>query len=319
VSGRGMLIHAGKFNGLEVVGIVPQQERSISQLYNKVVVGSLDSLQPGKFNIVLGQSLAAKMGLVVGDKVNILTPQANVTLLGNFLRYKTFTISGIFHTSDGFGFDNTVAYINMQDAAKLFPPGQGISGLHLKLMNLYDAFNVTQSLEQILPEQYGVNNWTTQFGAFFQALQMEKTMLFVILLLIVAVAAFNLVSTLVMVVNDKRADIAILRTLGASRRTIMFTFIIQGAVVGLVGTLLGLVLGIILSLNVTALTNWIQNVFGVQFLSSSVYFINYLPSRIDPMDIVHVCLIAFGLSLLATLYPAFMAFRTQPAEALRYE
>lgn len=319
VSGKGMVVKDGQLHGLEVVGILPSQEHKISALSQKMVLGTLGSLKAGRYRVVIGQSLADRLRLSVGDKVNLLTPQTTVTLAGVFPRYKTFTVSGIFHASGGFGFENAIAYTNFTDAAKLYPSGHGTQGLHIKLKNLYQAQHITNMIRTLLPYRFVVSNWTQQYGAFFEALAMEKTMLFIILLLIVAVAAFNLVSTLVMVVNDKRADIAILRTLGASPLTIMGTFVVQGAVVGLVGVLLGLIGGVVLSLNVTALTNFIQNTFHVQFISSSVYFIDYLPSRIQVSDIVQVSAMAFGLSLLATLYPAFIAFRTQPAEALRYE
>lgn len=319
VSGQGILISGDQVNGVQVLGISPQKEVKVSKLGGAITKGTLQSLQPGKFNMVLGATLAENLGLKIGDKVNLFTPQVNITLVGNFPRYRQFTISGIFHTSEGFGFDTSYAYINIEDATKLFPSGVGVSGLHVKLKNLYMAEPVSLEIQKLLPPGYAVTNWTAQAGAFFQALAMEKTMLFIILLLIVAVAVFNLVSTLVMVVHDKRADIAILRTLGASPTTIMMTFIIQGAIVGLVGTILGLIGGVILSLHITALANAIQNIFHVQLISAKVFFIDYLASRIEVLDVVKVCFAALGLSLLATIYPASIAFRTQPAEALRYE
>lgn len=319
VSGKGMLIRGGQIDGIQAVGVNPAIEPRVSQIANKMEEGSLESLKPGKYNMIIGLELANQLGLAVGDKVSLLTPQVSVTLAGVFPRYRQFRISGIFHTGTGFGFESSVAYINMQDAARLFPQGRAISGFHVKLHNLYKAPSVTNLIQNVLPSSYSVTNWTIQFGAFFQALAMEKTMLFVILLLIVAVAVFNLVSTLVMVVNDKRADIAILRTLGASPGMIMRTIIVQGAVIGLVGTVIGLLFGLLLASNATAIANYLQNLFGVHVLQSSVYFIDFLPSRIEVGDVLKVSLIAFGLSVLATLYPAWLAFRTQPAEALRYE
>ena len=319
VEGKGMLINAGQINGVQAVGINPNFESHVSDLGDKVTSGSLSSLTPNAFHIIIGQKLATNLGLVVGSKINLFTPDSNITLAGIFPRYKTFTVSGIFKTSGGFGFESQVVFLNIRDAARLFSAGQMTSGLHIRLENLYDANLISQQIKTILPDIYSVTNWTQQFGAFFQALAMEKTMLFVILLLIVAVAVFNLVSTLVMVVNDKRADIAILRTLGARPTTIMSTFIVQGAIVGLIGTIIGVIFGLLLASNVTAITNFIQRAFNVQFVSSSVYFINYLPSRIQVSDVLEVAGLAFLLSLLATLYPAFIAFRTQPAEALRYE
>ncbi len=319
VSGTGMLSNQGVVNGVEMLGILPSEEAKISELAQKVVAGNLTSLTSDSYNVILGQKLAERMGLFVGNKVTVFTPQATTTPLGILPQFRRFTVSGIFDTKGGFGFDTSVAYINLQDAQRLFPPGQGTSGLHIKLKNIYTAQSVTAQLERMLSGGFLVTNWTEEYGPFFSAISMEKTIMFVILLLIVAVAVFNLVATLVMVVNDKRADIAILRTLGASPRTILSIFVIQGAVVGLIGTILGVIGGVILALNATAIANGIQSLFHVQLIKSSVFFVDYLPSQLQWMDVVNVSIIAFVLSLVATLYPAFMAFRTQPAEALRYE
>lgn len=317
--GMGIIVNGQQFTGLQFLGIIPSEEQKISELGSKIVAGNLASLQANKFNIVLGQTIADKLNVALGDKITVMTPQTSVTLAGVFPRYRQFTISGIFHASDGFGFDSSIAYIDMSDALKLFGSQQSQNGINLKLSNLYAAPQISSALQAKLPISYSVSNWTQTFGAFAQALDMEKSALFIILLLIVAVATFNLVSTLVMVVNDKQADIAILRTLGATPGLVMRSFILQGAIIGLIGTLLGLCGGIILSLNVTTITDWIQNTFHVQFLNSSLFIIDYLPSKITLSDVVSVCLCSFGLSLLATVYPAWVAFRTQPAEALRYE
>jgi lipoprotein-releasing system permease protein len=319
LSGKGMLTSQGLVNGVEVQGVIASEEMKISILPSKVDMGSFDSLTQGSFNMVIGGKLAGSLGLVVGDKVTLFLPESTSTPFGIIPRFKRFTVSGVFNTGSGFGYDTGIAYVNFHDAAKLFKTSQAVGGLHLKINNIYAAPGITDTLQAMLPPSYYVSNWTSQFGAFFHALAMEKTMMFVILLLIVGVAAFNLVATLVMVVNDKRADIAILRTLGASPRTIMMIFVIQGAVVGLIGTLFGLVGGVVLALNATAIVDGIQHLFGVQFISSSVYFINYLPSRLQWHDVMTVSSAAFVLSLLATIYPAWIASRTQPAEALRYE
>lgn len=318
VSGNGMIMQGTKFAGVTLMGILPSDESRVSQLEKHIVRGNLNSLHAGKFNVVIGQSLALSLGVGVGDQINVLTPQTNVTLVGVFPRYKTFRVSGIYHTTGGL-YDTGVMFINMHDAEKLFLPGQRDSGIHIRLHDLYQASTVTQQLQSILSPDYAITNWTIQFGAFFQALAMEKTMLFIILLLIVAVAAFNLVSTLVMVVNDKRADIAILRTLGARPRTIMMTFIVQGVVIGIMGTVLGLLGGLALASHVTSIANWLQHVFNVQFVRSDVYFINFVPSEIKFKDVIEVCSATIGFSLIATIYPAIIAYRTQPAEALRYE
>ncbi len=207
----------------------------------------------------------------------------------------------------------------MSDAQKLYAGGELYSGLHITLDNLYQAVPMSSKIAKHVPPMFMISNWTRQFGPFFKALAMEKTMMFIILILIVAVAAFNLVSTLVMVVNDKQSDIAILRTLGAKPRSIMATFIFQGALVGLIGVIIGVALGLLLSFNATNIVSYLQRAFHVQLISASVYFVDYLPVRILPKDIINIGLWAFGLSLVATLYPAFRAFKTQPAEALRYE
>lgn len=319
ISGMGMINNQGIVNGVEVVGILPQEENKVSALHEKMVKGKLDSLTAGDYHMVIGEQLAQRMGLYIGDKVTLFTPQATNTPFGMLPQFRRFTISGIFNTRSGFGFDTGVVYIHLQDANKLFPSAHGTSGLHVKLQSIYQAPTVSTFLQAQMPRGFVVTNWTEQYGPFFNAIAMEKTMMFVILLLIVAVAVFNLVATLVMVVNEKRADIAILRTLGASPRTIMSVFIIQGAIVGIIGTCLGLIGGIILALNATRIVNFIQQIFHVQFIKASVFFVDYLPSLLQWRDVINVSLIALVLSLLATIYPAIVAFRTQPAEALRYE
>lgn len=319
VTGQGMLVQNGAMFGVQLMGIDPTEEGHVSALASKMVAGKLTSLAPDTFHIVLGKTLADNLGVHVGEKITLFTPETSVTLAGVIPRYKRFIISGIFHTSSALGFDNAYAYVNMQDAARLFPPGRGTSGLHVAMDNMYGVTAVGEKIREFLPPGYVITNWTQTYGAFFQALWMEKTALFVILLLIVAVATFNLVSTLVMVVNDKRADIAILRTLGASPGMIMKTFIVQGMIVGLIGIAVGVIGGLLLAYYATAITDWLQTVFHVKLISESVLFVNYLPSRIVASNVVWICVAAFILSLLATLYPAWTAFRTQPAEALRYE
>lgn len=317
VTGMGILSNEGVISGINVLGILPSQEMKVSQLNKKMIGGRLNSLTEGSYNIVIGQKLADQLGLGLGDKINLFTPQVTTTPLGIFPQFRRFTVSGIFTMKSGFGFDVGIVYINMKDGVKLFP--KGAHGLHVKIKNIYQAPVVSNELQKLLPSGFSVINWTEQFGSFFNAIAMEKTIMFVILLSVVAVAVFNLVSMLVMVVNDKRADIAILRTLGASPRDIMSVFIIQGAIVGLIGTLIGIIVGVILALNATAIVNKIQEVFHVQFIKSSVYFINFLPSQLQWADVINVALIALTLSLIATIYPAIIAFQTEPAEALRYE
>ncbi len=318
LNGQSMVLNGNVLRGVNVVGIIPQEQARISQLPQQVIAGNIDTLKPNSFNLMIGKSLAKQMDLQLGDSVSLFVAERDDDMLPHF-DYQRFTISAIFTSSKGFGFDQYLVYANMADAQTLLTQSERWNGLYLKLNNLYQAGTVNQELRKVLPPEYSVSDWTQQFGSFFQTLAMQKTMLFVILLFIVAIAIFNLVSTLIMVVNEKRADIAILRTLGATPFTIMSTFIVQGALIGLMGTLLGLLGGILLSLNVTAIANGIQQLFKVQLISESVYFVNYLPSHIQFSDVWQVCAIAFSLSVLATIYPALIAFRTQPAEVLRYE
>jgi lipoprotein-releasing system permease protein len=250
--------------------------------------------------------------------VTLVVPSATFTPVGVFPRFKAFKVVGIFHVGNGFGYDSSLAYIDLRDAQKLFLLGNGVSGIQLKLKDFYAAPVISQKLQTELQGSV-VSDWTQDYGAFFQAVKLEKTMMFLMLILIIAVAAFNLVSTLVMVVTDKKADIAILRTLGATPRTILAIFMVQGMVVGIVGTLTGLILGVLLAQHVTELVNFIQQVFHVQLIATDVYYVNYLPSKLVWSDVWHVCFVAFGLCLLATIYPAWRAAKTQPAEALRYE
>lgn len=319
VSGQGILVSHGFNHPTMIIGVLPDHETGVSAITQKMVAGSFTDLKPGQFGIILGQELASSLGAWTGDKVTLLIPTATVTPMGVMPRFKVFTVVGVFHVGSGFGFDNDLAYIQMHDAQVLFQLGTGVSGIRLKLQDLYQAPYVTTQIAKQLPNNYLVSNWTDEYGSLFHAIQLEKTMMFLILLLLVALAAFNLVSTLVMMVTDKRADIAILRTLGATPKTILMIFVVQGAVIGLAGTALGLIGGITLALNVTRLVNFIEQVFHVQLLSSSVYYVNFLPSQLIWSDVWHITIVAIIMSLIATLYPAWRAASTQPAEALRYE
>lgn len=319
VSGKSIIMKDGQVFGVDAEGILPSEEGKISQLPQEMVAGRLDSLTPNSFNIVIGQTLANSLNVTLGDKITLFTPQTSVSLAGVFPRYRRFTVSGIFHGNDAFAFDMNYAFINMQDAKRLFPQGAGTNGLNVMLDDMYQVEQAGKAINNFLPPGFVVTDWTQSNGAFFQSLMMEKTILFVILMLIIAVATFNLVSTLVMVVNDKRSDIAILRTLGASANTILKTFMVQGFLVGLIGTFLGLVFGLLLAHYATAIVNAYQHIFHVQLLQASVLFVDFLPSKIQSSDVIVVCLISILLSLIASLYPAWLAFRTEPAEALRYE
>ncbi|MFN7097183.1 MAG: lipoprotein-releasing ABC transporter permease subunit [Gammaproteobacteria bacterium] len=319
VYGQGMLTSFGQVHPAIVFGVDPVKEGNISDINKIMSAGSMNALKPGSFGIVLGQALAANLSADIGDKVTLITPEVATTPMGIIPRYKRFTVVGIFNPGSGFGYDTTLAYINLKDAQALFKMGTQVSGLRLKLKDLYQASAMQDQLAKILPPDTVMMNWTEQYGQFFSAIQLEKTMMFLILLLIIAVAVFNLVSSLVMVINDKQADIAILRTLGATPKVVMSIFIIQGSIIGFIGMLLGLTGGIILSLHVTEIVQWIQAVFHVQFLSSSVNYVDFLPSKIQASDVIKVCIMAFLMSLVATLYPAWRASKVEPVEALRYE
>lgn len=320
ISGQGMLSNQGAVQGVMLTGILPKYEANVSTIDQHMVRGSMNKLTAGSFGVVIGQTLALDLGLDVGDKVTLITPKATFTPVGVMPRFKRFNVVGIFRMGDGqFGYDSGFAFINLHDAQTLLQMGDGVTGLRLKVDNLYVAPRVADNLINTLPERYMISNWTQQYATYFQAISMEKTMMFVILLFIIAVAAFNLISSLVMTVTDKQADIAILRTLGARPRTIMGVFMVQGAVVGILGTLIGVLGGILLAIYTPNIVAFIEHTFHTQFISASIYFINYLPSKLEWQNVVQVGVAALFMSLLATIYPAWKASRTQPAEALRYE
>lgn len=320
VSIQGLLSHNDDVRPVMIKGILPKEEQQVSAITKKCIQGSFAALQPDKFGIVLGSTLAINLGVVVGDKVNLITPHAVITPIGIIPRFRRFVVVGIFSVSSGFGYDTGYAFINLNDAQKLvnFENNQ-VTGLQLKLQNLFAAQKVSLDLDKDLQFKYQVSNWTDTYGAFYHAVQMEKTIMFFILLLLIAIAAFNLVSGLVMLVNDKESDIAILRTFGATPGIITAVFVLQGLIVGLVGTILGIAGGIVLSLNVTQLVNFIQRTFHVQLFTPGVYWVDYLPSQLQSADIIHIAVIAVILSLVATIYPALRAAKMKPAEALRYE
>lgn len=317
VGAQGLLTNDGQVIPIILTGIIPSYEEQITHLKHKIILGDMSDLD--HFGMVLGSGLANTLGVAIGDKVTIMIPQATVTPAGMVPRFKRFTVKAIFTAGAGFNFDAKMAFIDLSDAQKLMQIGNQVTGIKLKLDDIYKAPALSKQIADDLGEGYQVGNWTDQFGAFFHAVKMEKTMMFLILLLIIAVAAFNLVSSLVMVVNDKQAEIAILRTIGATPRTIMAIFIVQGMMVGVVGTLIGLVFGLLLASNATTLVSYLQSMLDIQILSSNVYFVDFLPSKILFSDLWQVCGIALLMSFVATIYPAWRASKTVIAEALHYE
>lgn len=318
VNAQGLLSSGGAVRGAMVRGVLPGSEGKVVDLVQQMQKGTLDTLQPGRFGILLGVELARQLGVVVGDKVTLITPQGNVTPAGMMPRLKQFTVAGIFKVGM-FEYDSSLAMIHLNDAQVLFRMGQQVSGVRLKLDDPLLAPQLKARLNGQLGANLVASDWTDMNSNYFRAVQIEKRMMFIILTLIVAVAAFNLVSTLVMVVTDKQADIAILRTLGASPASIMKIFMIQGSVAGVLGTLSGVLAGLLVAFNLDVILPAIENVLGMRLLSSDVYMIDYLPSDVQMSDVTTIAVISLVLSLLATLYPSWRAARTRPAEALRYE
>jgi lipoprotein-releasing system permease protein len=312
-----MLTHAKSVNGTIVRGILPEEETRVSVIADRMVMGEFSSLVAGKYGVILGKELARSLGVTVGDKVTLVAPQANVTPAGILPRLKRFTVVGIFEIGMH-EFDSALALIHMDDAMRLFRK-DGPTGLRLKTDNILTAPTVSRDVVAQLPGYFWVQDWTQRHANFFRALKTEKTVMFFILTLIVAVAAFNIISTLVMTVTDKQADIAVLRTIGISPKSILAIFMIQGTLIGVVGILFGVISGIWLATNVETIIPAIENMLGTKFLSPDVYYISDLPSDMHWSDVVTISIVSFIFCILATIYPALRAAHTQPAEALRYE
>lgn len=318
IEGEGMVKQGSDLSGTLLRGILPEEEAKVSEIAQHMKVGALSDLQAGEFRIILGRELATSLGVEVGDKVDLMIPQASVTPAGVLPRFRRFTVAGVFQIGM-YEFDRGLVLIHLADAQALYRMGDTVTGVRLKLHDLFQAPQVARELASQLPGIYYVSDWTRQHANFFRAVKTEKMVMFIILSLIVGVAAFNIVSTLVMVVQDKQADIAILRTLGAQPRSIMAIFMVQGSIIGIVGTLLGVAGGIALALNVERLVPILEALMGQQFLSPDVYYISDLPSELKWSDVSRIAGLSLALGLLSTLYPAWRASRTQPAEALRYE
>ncbi len=318
INAQGMLTYDGAVRGALIRGILPEREEQVAAFARHMKSGSLTALKPGEFGIVLGAELARALAVIVGDKVTLIAPQGQVTPAGMVPRLKQFRVVGIFEIGM-FEYDSGLALIDLEDAQTLYRMQDQVSGVRLRLHDLYQAPQVAADLLPRLGADAYVTDWTRSHVNFFRAVQMEKNVMFIILLLIVAVAAFNIVSTLVMAVTDKQPDIAILRTLGAAPAGIMAVFIVQGALIGVIGTLIGVGGGVLLALNIHVVVPFIERLFHVHFLAKDVYYISELPSQLEWRDVITIAAVSFVLSLLATLYPSWRASRVNPAEALRYE
>ncbi|MGA2550596.1 MAG: lipoprotein-releasing ABC transporter permease subunit [Burkholderiaceae bacterium] len=317
VTGQVLLTRGDTFRGALLRGVLPSAEPQVSDLDRDMILGHLTDLVPGEFGIVLGSELARSFGVGRGDKVTMVVPEGQVTPAGVMPRFRQFTVVGVFE-SGHYEYDSTLALVQIDDATKLFRQ-DGYTGVRLKLRDMQDAPEVAYALSRQLRGDYLVLDWTQQNRNWFAAVQTEKKMMAVILALIIMVAATNLVSSLVMTVRDKQSDIAILRTLGAAPGSITAIFVIQGALIGLLGCGAGVLLGVFLSLNIGSIVSGIENLFGVSFLPKDVYFINTMPSDMHLSDIVVIGCFSIVLSLVATLYPSWRAARVQPADALRYD
>jgi lipoprotein-releasing system permease protein len=318
VNAQGLLAYQQSVQGALVRGVLPADEDKVAEIGQHMKAGRLAALRPGEFGIVLGSELAYAIGARLGEKVVLIAPQGQVTPAGILPRIKQFTVVGVFEVGM-YEYDAGLALIHLEDAQKLYRMQDQVSGVRLKLKDLFDAPRVARELTRSLRADVIVLDWTRSHANFFRAVQIEKRVMFIILTLIVAVAAFNIVSTLVMAVTDKQPDIAILRTLGATPGSIMKIFIVQGALIGVIGMLLGVIVGVALALNIDVVVPFIERTFHVQFLAKDVYYISDLPSDLHWSDVITIGAVSLGLSLLATLYPSYRASRVNPAEALRYE
>lgn len=317
VEGQGLISTGDRVIGTMVEGVDPKEEVKASEVASTMPAGTLDSLTPGSFHAVIGSVLAARLGVAPGDKIALVVPQGTTTPAGMIPRVRTLTVSGIF-TAGHFEYDSTMLFMNIEDAAALFRTG-GPMGVRVRVADMQEAPAVAESLMKSLPPGYFARDWTVENKTWFAAVQVEKRMMSIILFLIVLVGAFGLVSTLVMTVTEKQSDIAILRTLGASPGSIMKIFMIQGAVIGVIGVASGVAIGLLIACNLGSIVSAIEAVFHVEFLPQSIYLISGMPSEPRASDIIPIAVFSLFLSLAATVYPSWRASRIRPAEALRYE
>ena len=319
VEGQAMVRMGGALAGVTLRGVDPAQEEKVSEVAQYMKAGKLSDLTPGSFNIVIDAELAEQFGVGVGDKIDVTIPQYSVTPAGVLLRYRRFTVAGVFQVGH-YEYDSGLVEINLRDASALYRMNGRVSGVRLKLHDMYQAHEVAQQIAAELKQpQLQVSDWFEQNANYFHAVATEKVVMFLILSLLVGLAAINIVSMLVMVVQEKQSDIAILRTLGSSPRSIMAIFMVQGSIIGVIGTVAGVALGVAVASHVTTLVPLLQAATGHQFLDPSIYYISDLPSDLETHDVIRISALSLALGLLSTLYPAFRASRVQPAEALRYE
>jgi lipoprotein-releasing system permease protein len=316
IASTAMVSYAGAVEAIELQGILPEAEAQVSIVEQRMFVGSMMQLQPGEYGIVMGRLLAERLVLARGDKIRITSPEINITPMGAFARSRTFTLVGVFEV--GAQVDSTLALIHVQDAQK-FLRKPGVQGLHVKTDNMFAAAQVMGELRAQLGDDYRVKDWSQTQGSLFQSLKMERIVVGSLLMIIIAVAAFNIVSSLVLMVADKRSDIAVLRTMGVSARQVMAIFIVQGSAVGFIGTFIGTVIGCIVASTLAPIISALESVSSMQMFDPDVVYISQLPSVLLWQDVLFTCGIALLLSFIATLYPAYRASQIQPAEALRYE
>ncbi|MGE4500161.1 MAG: lipoprotein-releasing ABC transporter permease subunit [Hydrogenovibrio sp.] len=316
--GQGMLTAGDRVKGVLVRGVLPEYEGQVADVQSKMVYGQMDDLKSRDYNIILGTELANGLGVSVGDKVTLVAPQASISPMGIMPRLKRFTVSGLFEVGMH-EYDSALALVHMNDAQRVFKLDDAVSALQLRLDDLFAVRAVRNEIADNIDQVLYIRDWTQQHANFFKAIEMEKRMMFIVLALIIMVAAFNIVSTMVMVVTDKQKDIAVLRTIGASPASIQTIFMVQGLIIGVVGALMGIVGGVTISLNIDVIVPFIENLFGFKFFPADIYYISKIPSDLHWEDVWVVSGLAFILTLLATIYPARRAAKTQPAEALRYE
>ena len=318
IEDQALLIAGNKSSGAILTGVLPQDEKQVTIISTKTTAGSFDAMKPGEYGIVLGDELAKALGVSMGQRVVIVTSLRTTTPAGVMPRMRAFKVVGLFRAGM-YEYDRNLAYVHIADAARLYRMGDDVTGLRLKLADMFAAPRVVRELAVALGGGYYVDDWSRKHATFFRSIQLTKSALFIILLLVVGVAAFNIVSTLVMVVKDKRSDIAILRTVGAAPRSILSIFMTQGVAIGVIGTLSGVLLGVLISINLEALVHGLEALLGQHFLDAKVYFITDLPALVEWSDVLKISLTSFVLCCISTLYPSWRAARTQPAQSLRHD